>query len=127
VNPSLRLALVAAAVVGLSACRIEQRVPAGLPREQAAILALVSSAYDSAGAGRASLLEDQAFARQRLVPVLVRADVQIQRDLASVWATVRLRKAGAAPGRDEPVRVQHLLLRHVGAGWFLVSVATSGS
>ncbi|MFI5234980.1 MAG: hypothetical protein ACHQXA_04660 [Gemmatimonadales bacterium] len=117
----LRL-LAAGTLLLAAACRFEQRPPAGGPREQAAVQTAVAGYYDGLARGEHPAARDTAFDRDSLV--LVRADIQLQRDLAGVWATIRLHHRGAGGGED-PARLQQLLLRRGAAGWTVMHVATA--
>ena len=119
-SPSVRI-LLAGLCLGAMACRLEQRPPAGAAREQAAVQAVVSAHYDSLGRADRRAAADPALAAG--VPSLLRADIQIQRDLASVWATVRVRPA---TGHEAAPVLQHLLLRRVGAAWVVANIVTAG-
>ena len=119
-SPSVRI-LLAGLCFGVMACRLEQRPPAGAAREQAAVQAVVAAHYDSLARADRHLPVDAALAAG--VPTLLRADIQIQRDLASVWATVRVRPA---TGREPPPVLQHLLLRRAGGAWVVANIVTAG-
>lgn len=107
----------AALLLGLSACTIEQRPPAGPAREQAAVQGAVAAYY--AGTGKATGVPvDPAFAGDSIV--VIRTDIQVQRDLASVFATIRVR----IPGHGPQSRFQHLLLRRSGSAWTVAQVFT---
>lgn len=113
--------LLAGLCLSVVACRIEQRPPAGAAREQTAVQAVVSAHYDSLARADGHGPVDPAFTAG--VPSLLRADIQIQRDLASVWATVRVRPSA---GHEAPPVLQHLLLRRVGGAWMVANIVTAG-
>lgn len=102
------------------ACRVEQRPPAGAAREQAAVQAVVTAYYDRLARGDQAIPRDTALGAGAVS--LIRADVQVQRDLASVWATIRVTPAGEA---ELPPRVQHLLCRRINGAWVVMHVATA--
>ena len=115
--------LAAGILLFAAACRFEQRPPAGGPRDQAAVQAAVAGHYALLARGERPPARDTAFDGDSLV--LVRTDIQLQRDLAGVWATVRLRPRGAAGKEEDPARLQHLLLRRDAGGWTVIHVATA--
>jgi hypothetical protein len=118
-TPISRTLLPAGLLLASAACRVEQRPPAGPAREQFAVQGAVAAYYDRLARGDRDVPADPSLAGDSIA--LVRSDVQLQRDLASVFAGVRVRAPGAAP---EP-RVQHLLLRRRGADWVVIQVATA--
>lgn len=97
-------------------CRFEQRPPTGPAREQAAVQGAVVAYFDALARGAAGAVRDSVLAADSLV--LVRSDVQVQRDLATAWATVR-------PTRGGGTALQLLTLRRTGATWVVDRVVTA--
>ncbi|HET7026026.1 MAG TPA: hypothetical protein VFI39_12570 [Gemmatimonadales bacterium] len=97
-------------------CRFEQRPPAGPAREQASAQVAVASYYDALARGTPGVVRDTALAADSLV--LVRSDVQVQRDLGTAWVTVRVIPGGGT-------RLQLLSLRRTGTDWIVDRVATA--
>lgn len=103
------------ALLFLPACRIETRPPAGAARSQATVQAAVQEHYRVLN----SLAQDSTSYQ------VTRQQVDLRRDLASVWATVRVRTV-VADSAATSTRTEHLLLRKSDAGWLVLS-ATEAS
>lgn len=100
----------------LGGCHFEQRPPAGPARELAAAQAAVTAYYAALMRRTPGLPGDPALSADSLV--LVRSDVQVQRDLGTAWATVRV-------GRGDGTRLQLLSLHRGAAGWAIERVVTA--
>ena len=109
--PSSRLLLVALVVLG--ACRIETRPPAEVARTQATVQAAVAEHYRA----RNALLTDS------LELSVLRRQVDIRRDVASVWVTLRARRQVAPDSTRDTTRYEHLLLRRTTSGWIVLNSA----
>lgn len=72
--------------------------------------------FDGLARGAGSVVRDSALGGESLA--LVRSDVQVQRDLATAWVTVRL-----APGGG--TALQLLTLRRSGATWVVDRIVTA--
>lgn len=103
------------ALLPLLACRIETRPPAGAARSQTTVQAAVEEHYRV----RNSLAQDSTSYQ------VARQQVDLRRDLASVWVTVRVRTV-VADSAATATRTEHLLLRKSDAGWLVLS-ATEAS
>jgi hypothetical protein len=98
------------ALLPLLACRFETRPPAGAARSQSTVQAAVEEHYRVL----TSLAEDSTTYR------VTRQQVELRRDLASVWATVGVRTV-VAESVATSTRTEHLLLRKSDAGWLVLS------
>lgn len=108
---SSRLLAVALLVVG--ACRIETRPPAEVARTQATVQAAVVEHYRA----RNALLADSVALS------VLRRQVDVRRDVASVWVTLRERRRVAPDSTRDTTRTEHLLLRRTTAGWVVLNSA----
>jgi len=108
------LALIA--LLPLLACRIETRPPAGAVRSQTTVQAAVQEHYRV----RTSLAEDSTTYR------VTRQQVELRRDLASVWATVAVRTV-LTDTVMQSTRTEHLLLRKSEGGWLVLSATAAQS
>ncbi|MGB7212312.1 MAG: hypothetical protein WBC97_06740 [Gemmatimonadales bacterium] len=103
-------------VLVAAGCRLEQRPPAGPARELASAQAAIVTYYDALARGAPGVLRDATLAGDSLV--LVRSDVQLQRDLGTAWVTVRAIRNGGT-------RLQLLSLRRTGTDWTVDRVVTA--
>lgn len=103
-------------LLAAAGCRFEQRPPAGPAREQAAAQAAVAAYFDGLTRGVGNVVRDSALGSDSLS--LVRSDVQVQRDLATAWVTVRLSPSGGTA-------LQLLTLRRSGATWVVDRIVTA--
>ncbi|MEP6745907.1 MAG: hypothetical protein ABJB33_10465 [Gemmatimonadota bacterium] len=105
-----------AAVVlcALTACRIETCPPAEVARMQTTVQAAVAEHYRARNALAGDSIELSVTRRQ----------IDAHRDLASVWITLRERRAVSRDSVRDTTRSEHLLLRRTGAGWIVLSAAT---
>lgn len=99
-------------VCALIGCRIETRPPAEVARTQTTIQAAVVEHYRA----RNALVSDSLDLR------VTRRQIDVRRDLASVWVTLRERRLAPAGSRDT-TRYEHLLLRRADGGWIVLSAA----
>ncbi len=99
-----------AALLLLPACRIETRPPAGATRMQATVQMAVQEHYRVRNAQGADSVKLE----------LVRQQVDLRRDLASVWATVRVRST-TGDSTVTSTRTEHLLLRRADDGWSVLT------
>lgn len=116
IHQHLRSIALGSVLLAAGGCRFEQRPPAGPAREQAAAQAAVAAYFDGLARGAGSVVRDSALGGDSLA--LVRSDVQVQRDLATAWVTVRL-----APGGG--TALQLLTLRRSGATWVVDRIVTA--
>jgi hypothetical protein len=106
-------ALLFALCCGLTACRIETRPPAEVARTQTTVQAAVVEHYRA----RNSLVSDSVELR------VTRRQVDVRRDLASVWVTLRERRRITPDSTRDTTRYEHLLLRRSDGGWIVLSAA----
>ena len=112
--------LVAVCLLLAVGCRLEQRPPAGPAREQAAAQAAVTAYYDAVARGDTAVTRDPTLAADSLAPL--RMDVQVVRDLATAWVTVRTFRGGVDGAGP---RLQLLVLRRTGGAWSVIRVVTA--
>jgi hypothetical protein len=98
------------ALLPFLACRIETRPPAGTARSQTTVQAAVEEHYRV----KNSLAEDSTTYK------VARQQVDLRRDLASVWVTVKVRSV-VADTVANTTRTEHLLLRKADGGWLVLS------
>lgn len=110
--PRIRTLLVVALLLG-AACRIETRPPAEVARTQATVQAAVAEHYRA----RNVLMGDS------LQLTVTRRQVDVRRDVASVWVTLRERRQAASDSVRDTTRYEHLLLRRTAAGWTVLNSA----
>jgi hypothetical protein len=103
-------ALALIALLAVPACRIETRPPTGAARSQATVQAAVQEHYRV----QTSLSEDST------TYTATRQQVELRRDLASVWATVGVRTV-LPDSVVQSTRTEHLLLRKSESGWLVLS------
>ncbi|HWA41354.1 MAG TPA: hypothetical protein VG712_07075 [Gemmatimonadales bacterium] len=101
------------AVLVVAACRIETRPPAEVARTQATVQAAVAEHYRA----RNALMGDS------LQLTVTRRQVDVRRDIASVWVTLRERRLAAPDSVRDTTRYEHLLLRRTAAGWTVLNSA----
>lgn len=109
--------LLVAACCGLVACRIETRPPAEVARTQTTVQAAVAEHYRARNAQMGDSVELRVTRRQ----------VDVRRDLASVWITLRERRRMTPDSARDSIRYEHLLLRRADGGWIVLSAAAVGS
>ena len=113
--PLLRSLIILVALA--AACRIETRPPAEVARTQATVQAAVAEHYRARNALAADSVELSVVRRQ----------VDVRRDLASVWVTLRERRRVTADSTRDTTRFEHLLLRRDAAGWTVLFAAPAGA
>ena len=106
--------LLAVALLVVGACRIETRPPAEVARTQATVQAAVVEHYRARNALLGDSLELSVLRRQ----------VDVRRDVASVWVTLRERRQVAPDSTRDSTRTEHLLLRRTPAGWVVLNSAS---
>ncbi len=105
--------LLVTAVLLLPACKIETRPPAEVARTQATVQAAVAEHYRA----RNVLVGDS------LQLSVTRRQVDVRRDVASVWVTLRERRQVAPDSVRDTTRYEHLLLRRTASGWIVLNSA----
>lgn len=107
--------LLAAAFVATASCHIETRPPADVARTQATVQAAVAEHYRARNAQLGDSL------------IVTRRSVDVRRDVASVWVTLRERREVAPDSVRDTTRYEHLLLRRTTAGWIVFNSAPVGA
>lgn len=105
--------LLAVALVLAGACRIETRPPAAVARTQTTVQAAVVEHYRA----RNALVGDSVELS------VLRRTVDVRRDVASVWVTLRERHRITPDSTRDTTRYEHLLLRRSTAGWVVLNSA----
>ncbi len=111
--PPLRPSL-AVALCALAACRIETRPPAEVAQTRATVQAAMVEHYRARN----------AFVGDSVELSVTRRQVDVRRDLASVWVTLRERHHLSADSVRDTTRFEHLLLRRTYGGWIVLSAAS---
>lgn len=106
-----------AALLALASCRIETRPPAEVARTQATVQAAVTEHYRTRNVVGADSLGVTVLRRQ----------MDVRRDLASVWVTLRVRRRIASDSTRDTTRSEHLLLRRTGGGWIVLTATAVGT
>jgi hypothetical protein len=102
-----------AALLCAGACHIETRPPAEVARTKTTVQAAVVEHYRA----RTAILGDS------LELSVTRRQVDVRRDVASVWVTLRERRQVTADSTRDTTRYEHLLLRRTTAGWIVFNSA----
>ena len=114
---SRNFTLLSSVVLAAAACRIETRPPAEVARTQATVQAAVVEHYRA----RNALLGDT------IALSVLRRQVDVRRDVASVWVTLRERRQVTPDSVRDTTRYEHLLLRRTGGGWVVLNSAPVGA
>lgn len=103
--------LLAAALLATASCHIETRPPADVAQTQTTVQAAVAEHYRARNAQIGDSL------------IVLRRSVDVRRDVASVWVTLRERRVLAPDSVSDTTRYEHLLLRRTPAGWIVLNSA----
>lgn len=101
----------------LIACRIETRPPAGVGQTRATIQEAVLEHYRARNVIGGDTIAYQVLRRQ----------VDVRRDLASVWVTVRETDHPRGGAAHDTTLVEHLLLRRSEEGWIVLTATKVGA
>jgi hypothetical protein len=109
----LRRVLLPSILMVLVACRIETRPPAEVARTQATVQAAVTEHYRARNVSMGDSVSLHVTRRQ----------IDVRRDIASVWVTLRERRRVTADSTHDTTRYEHLLLRRADEGWVVLSAS----
>ena len=100
----------------VAGCRIETRPPAGAAQTRSTVQEAVTEHYRA----RAVLGADS------VQYTVLRRQVDIRRDLASVWVTLRESRHGEGGAVKDTITLEQLLLRRTGDGWIVLAATRTG-